>query len=136
MTRGVNGLQRLAKAWISAAWVRDAIATWQDEVVSPEASLNSSHNANNLPHLRQIYLQMSADIQSDSTYSRKAVDDGIITPYSRDPNVYQLRLEEFDLLLVRAEDLIIKHITHEVEKDLKHHLTRYVIFISVSIRLS
>ncbi|KAJ9103304.1 hypothetical protein QFC20_004779 [Naganishia adeliensis] len=103
MTRGVNGLQRLAKAWISAAWVRDAIATWQDEV---------------------IYLQMSADIQSDSTYSRKAVDDGIITPYSRDPNIYQLRLEEFDLLLVRAEDLIIKHITHEVEKDLKQHLTR------------
>lgn len=36
MTRGVNGLQRLAKAWISAAWVRDAIVTWQDEIVSSE----------------------------------------------------------------------------------------------------
>ena len=67
---------------------------------------------------------MSVDIQSDPTYSRKAVDDGIITPYSRDPSVYQLRLEEYDLLLSRSEDLIIKHITHEVEKDLKQHLTR------------
>lgn len=34
MTRGVGGLQRLAKAWISAAWVRDAIVGWQDEIVS------------------------------------------------------------------------------------------------------
>jgi hypothetical protein len=33
MTRGVNGLQRLAKAWISAAWVRDGIVAWQDEIV-------------------------------------------------------------------------------------------------------
>lgn len=72
----------------------------------------------------QLYLQMSEDIQGDSTYSRKAIDDGIIGQYSRDPNVYQLRLEEFELLLARAEDLIIKHITHEVEKDLKQHLTR------------
>ncbi|KAJ9116397.1 hypothetical protein QFC22_004839 [Naganishia vaughanmartiniae] len=103
MTRGVGGLQRLAKAWISAAWVRDAIVGWQDEI---------------------LYLELSAEIQADAEYSQRANDDGIISLYSRDRNVYELRLEEFNLLLARAEDLIIKHITHEVERDLKQHLTR------------
>jgi hypothetical protein len=123
MTRGVNGLQRLAKAWISAAWVRDAVVTWQDEIVSSNQRTIGGSLIES-PFSLQLYLQMSADIQGDSTYSRKAIDDGIIGQYSRDPNVYQLRLEEFELLLARAEDLIIKHITHEVEKDLKQHLTR------------
>ncbi|KAJ9099250.1 hypothetical protein QFC21_004131 [Naganishia friedmannii] len=103
MTRGVGGLQRLAKAWISAAWVRDAIIGWQDEI---------------------LYLELSAEIQADGEYSQRAIDDGIIGLYSRDRNVFELRLEEFNLLLARAEDLIIKHITHEVERDLKQHLTR------------
>lgn len=37
MTNGVGGLQRLAKAWISGEWLRQAMEEWGDELVSSTA---------------------------------------------------------------------------------------------------
>lgn len=34
MTSGVTGLQRLTRAWISAAWIRNAMRRWDDDPVS------------------------------------------------------------------------------------------------------
>ncbi len=34
MTSGTGGLQRLCKAWVSAAWMQETLSRWDDDPVS------------------------------------------------------------------------------------------------------
>jgi hypothetical protein len=42
-------------------------------------------------------------------------------------SVFDVMLERYDVLGHRSEDMIVKHATHEVENDLRQHLTRSVL---------
>ncbi|KAG7529987.1 hypothetical protein FFLO_05284 [Filobasidium floriforme] len=101
MTSGVGGLQRLTKAWISAKWLMDAMERWGDEM---------------------LYLELVTEISNSPDYIARARHDGIAVDDGANP--YDIAVEQYRTLVNRAESMIVKHVTAEVERDLRTHLTR------------
>lgn len=106
MTSGVAGLERLTRAWVSASWIRDSMQRWDDE---------------------PVYLELYNAIIESPDYRHYATRDEVIGSHARPGStgsIFEIMLGKYRPLVARAEDMIVKHVTSEVERELKQHLTR------------
>ncbi|KAL7423932.1 hypothetical protein Q5752_001517 [Cryptotrichosporon argae] len=99
LTGGVHGLQRLVKAWFSAAYVRAALVGWADELLFVELSDELATT----PYL-------------SSAYRLPSVAPG--------QSVFDAAVAAYGALAARAEDMVVRHLSAAVEGDLKPYLTR------------
>lgn len=101
MTSGTAGLQRLCKAWVSAAWLQEVLSRWDDE---------------------PTYIELLAQLKADPSSMRQAQSlPGIRVDGQA---IFGDICKRFEALSARAEEMMIRHISLEVERDLKSHLTR------------
>jgi hypothetical protein len=73
---------------------------------------------------RQLYLELVTEISISPDYIARARHDGIAVDDGANP--YDIAVEQYRTLVNRAESMIVKHVTAEVERDLRTHLTRLV----------
>ncbi|KAJ7923065.1 TIP-1 family-domain-containing protein [Mycena leptocephala] len=108
LTDGVEGVQRLCKAWLSAKYVEAAMDGWGEELfflelwteINRRASLRSQAlAASSLPDPRA----------AGSAVPQETVFEELVTQYK--------------VLVHRAEDMIVQQICGEVEGGLKAHFT-------------
>ena len=123
LTGGKAGLERLIKAQLSASWTVAALKAWADDTVSSDCS------AGNGAANQQFFIEMSADlVRSDDL--RKRVANELLLPatlrngQATAGSVFDVVGERYEALANRAEDMIVRHVSAEVETDLKQHLTR------------
>lgn len=64
---------------------------------------------------------------------RNTIQDEVLIPYSirsgdvsRSTSVFDVLIDRFGALSGRTEEMMVKHVSAEVENDLKQHLTRWV----------
>ncbi|KAK4688656.1 RAD50-interacting protein 1, partial [Tremellales sp. Uapishka_1] len=110
LTGGKAGLERLVKANISAAWSLAALKSWADDVFFVEISTD----LRSAPQLRW-------KIRSDALLPRP-IKEG--DPPDSTASVFDVLIGKYEHLVSRSEDMIVRHVSVEVENDLKVHLTR------------
>ncbi|WVR05282.1 hypothetical protein IAU60_002294 [Kwoniella sp. DSM 27419] len=114
LTTGKNGLERLIKAWLSGRWVAEAMRKWADDL---------------------FFVELAAGFSSSVTTKWKYVSDPLVPASIKSAtpgdltvvshaSVFEVLLQRYDTLGSRAEDMIVRIVTAEVESDLKLHLTR------------
>ncbi|ORX39873.1 TIP-1 family-domain-containing protein [Kockovaella imperatae] len=111
LTGGSNGLDRLCKAYVSAAWVLNALRVWADD---------------------SFFVEMSGELK-DSVHLRWKLHNDQYLPaeFKSSASVSHIGASIFDTVLdklastqQRAEDMIVCHVTVEVQNELKEHLKR------------
>jgi hypothetical protein len=101
---GSAGLEKLVKAQVSANYIVAAVRAWSNELVS-EMPLAEDVKTDNF----QLFVDMSADVAG--------TDAGAAS-------VWDPAMAQYASLSARAEDMIVRLISSEVETDLKQHLSR------------
>ncbi|EIW69690.1 hypothetical protein M231_06298 [Tremella mesenterica] len=108
LTAGKQGLERLLKGLLSVDWVLEALKGWADD---------------------PFYVELTGDIQTSSM--RWKLQSEPLLPSSllalSDPSqvsVFDVIIDQYQSLHSRAEDMIVRLVTMEVENDLKEHLKR------------
>ncbi|AAW41871.2 hypothetical protein CNBB3130 [Cryptococcus deneoformans B-3501A] len=113
LTSGKIGVERLVKALLSSDWVGEAMRKWADGIFFVELS-NDLHNSTALKWKIQsdplVPQSIKAPTAADTSYQTASIFDVLIGQYEQ--------------LSRRAEDMIVKLVTVEVENELKQHLTR------------
>ncbi|KAJ6626859.1 TIP-1 family-domain-containing protein [Mycena sp. CBHHK59/15] len=108
LTDGVEGVQRLCKAWLSARYVEAAMEGWGEELFFLELWTEINHRAtlrsralaaSSLPHPRAV----------GSAAPQETVFEELATQYRK--------------LIHRAEDMIVQQVCGEVEGGLKVHFS-------------
>ncbi|KAF9015481.1 TIP-1 family-domain-containing protein [Cyathus striatus] len=95
LTSGVEGVQRLCKALLSAAFLSQSMKGWADESFFLELWTELCHN----PSMRNV------------------VDENLLLPTPRSPATIT-----YDKATRRAEEMIMQQICGEIEHNLKAHL--------------
>lgn len=129
LTGGVEGLGRLVKASLSAQWTIQALRDWADDIVRPfPPSSNNDESADG-----QFFVEMSEELRTTPSMRWKIQSEPLLhnPPSENDEkatltSVWDLILGKYTTLADRAEDMVVRLITAEVESDLKKHLQRYV----------
>ncbi|KAJ7102352.1 TIP-1 family-domain-containing protein [Mycena belliarum] len=106
LTDGVEGVQRLCKAWLSARYIEAAMEGWGEELFFLELWTEINHRAS----LRSQALAASA------LPDPRAV--GSATPQE---TVFEELIAQYQKLVHRAEDMIVQQVCGEVEGGLKAH---------------
>ncbi|WVQ81558.1 hypothetical protein IAT38_003682 [Cryptococcus sp. DSM 104549] len=115
LTGGSAGVERLIKAWLSSKWIAEASRKWADSLFFVEMS-------NDLQHATSLKWKVQADPLIPQ--GLKVSTLGVSAQNDTDVSVFDVIIGHFDLLCSRAEDMIMRLVTVEVENDLKQHLTR------------
>ncbi|ORY33806.1 TIP-1 family-domain-containing protein [Naematelia encephala] len=114
LTSGSAGLERLIKACVSGAWILAALRTWADDLFFVEMSQELSE----APQLR--WRLASDTLLPTSLRTGTTASDNVSVSVS----VFDVLVDRYSSLSARAEDMIVRLVTVEVENDLKPHLTR------------
>lgn len=72
---------------------------------------------------------MSHDLADSTELRRKIREDGLLPlsirmAHGTEASVLDTMIEKYTMACARAEDMIVRHVTVEVENDLKQHLQR------------
>lgn len=70
----------------------------------------------------KLYLDMVYEMSHHSNLLGPARQDNI--PLEAGSNPFQAQLVQYQALAQKTEGMIIRHVTSEVERDLRRHLTR------------
>ncbi|KAL5495515.1 hypothetical protein ACEPAI_978 [Sanghuangporus weigelae] len=104
LTAGVEGSQRLIKAYVSATWIVHVMSSWGEDIFFLE-----------------FWQQMREDISLwNQIKSIGALPDPNVV--NDEGTIFEALIFRYDKLAEHAEDLLVKQITGEVEADLKAHL--------------
>ena len=126
MTSGVEGSQRLVKAYVSAKWVGSVMAAWGEDLVCVNVcSLLIKFDK----LLLQFFLELWHQIcEKASLRSRVEGVDGLPDPNgSKDEGtIFDELVSQYNKLADRAESMLIRQVCGEVEAELKTHLYRYI----------
>lgn len=123
LTSGKAGLERLIKANLSAAYVLQALRVWSDDIVSrPMLDLDRTAHA-------QFFVELSSELRNSTGLQQSVQVESLLPGSLRSggqgsSSVFDIMIERYDALAVRTEEMIVKHVSAEVETDLKQHLTR------------
>ena len=115
LTNGINGLQRLVRARVSASWMEATCKEWGEDVFFLDLwqEIREAAIADAGVRLRCKNLLDHAASSAASTHAHHGVIgifDGLVT--------------EFHGLSERIEGLIVKHVVREVQGELKSYLAR------------
>lgn len=124
MTSGVEGIQRLIKAMISASWIASALKSWGEDLVS---KILIGRILQNSQLLLQFFLELWKSIREKSALqaivsNRTEIPD--LKHAGDEATVFQVILTKYSNLEDRAENMIVSQICGEVETALKAHLYR------------
>ncbi|KAJ7139717.1 TIP-1 family-domain-containing protein [Mycena epipterygia] len=108
LTDGVEGVQRLCKAWLSAKYLETAMEGWGEELFFLELWTEINHRAS----LR------SQALAASSLPDPRAV--GSAVPQE---TVFEELVAQYETLVHRAEDMIVQQVCGEVEGGLKAHFS-------------
>ncbi|OXM81277.1 hypothetical protein C364_01141 [Cryptococcus neoformans Bt63] len=113
LTSGKIGVERLVKALLSSDWVGEAMRKWADGI---------------------FFVELSNDLQNSTALKWKIQSDPLVPQSIKAPtaadtsyqsaSVFDVLIGQYEQLSRRAEDMIVKLVTVEVENELKQHLTR------------
>ncbi|XAO24018.1 hypothetical protein I312_102808 [Cryptococcus bacillisporus CA1280] len=113
LTSGKIGVERLVKALLSSDWVAEAMRKWADGI---------------------FFVELSNDLQNSTALKWKIQSDPLVPQSIKAPtatdtsyqsaSVFDVLIGQYEQLSRRAEDMIVKLVTVEVENELKQHLTR------------
>lgn len=105
LTTGVDGLQRLIKAFVSARWVTIAMQNWGEQL---------------------FYLELWKEINERASLRAKAaVLPSLPTPvpeHVAEDALFDELIAQYATLTARSEDLIVRHVVSEVENLLRQHI--------------
>jgi hypothetical protein len=123
LTGGKAGLERLIKAQLSASWTVAALKAWADDTV------NQTHLFGSVVADEQFFIEMSADLVASTDVRRRVANELLLPAPLRNGqdtagSVFDVVGERYEALANRTEDMIVRHVSAEVETDLKQHLTR------------
>ena len=111
LTNGLNGLQRLIRAAISAWWMESVLKEWSEDVffldLWQSVREQSIENAETAVVCRKLI----------NRSPNQGVDSGLFDPF----------IENFHALARRIEQLIVKHVVKEVSGELKSYLSKCVL---------
>ncbi|KAJ7630533.1 TIP-1 family-domain-containing protein [Roridomyces roridus] len=108
LTDGVEGVQRLCKAWLSARYMQTAMEGWGEELFFLELWTEINHRAS----LRSQALA-AASLPDPRT-------DGSAVPQE---TVFEELITQYEKLVLRAENIIVQQVCGEVEGSLKAHFS-------------
>lgn len=134
LTSGVEGVQRLCKALVSARFVEFALRTWGEDVVS-----NSSYVCvGGMSECScQFFVELWTEICRDSSLRSKAETcPSLPSPEASeeeapDSAVFDVLADNYLALASRAEDMIVQQICTEVESMLRPHFATYYSYVTV-----
>ena len=134
LTGGVDGVQRLCKALISARFIQMALAAWGEEVVS-SISCITSHGWSDMSSA-QFFLELWAEINHRASL-RMAVKGTSCLP---DPHeleavvpedaIFEELVVRYGKLIKRSEDMIVQQICGETEHSLRRHFATMLSFVN------
>lgn len=80
----------------------------------------------------QFFVEMTSDLREAPQLRWRVQSDSLLSnavmsthPGDSSVSVFDVLIERYASLCARTEDMLVRHITVEVENDLKPHLTRY-----------
>ncbi|KAL5534489.1 hypothetical protein ACEPAG_951 [Sanghuangporus baumii] len=104
LTAGVEGSQRLIKAYVSAIWIVHVMSSWAEDL---------------------FFLELWQQIREDISLWNQIKSIGALPDPSvvnDEGTIFEALIFRYNKLAEHAEDLLVKQITGEVEADLKAHL--------------
>ncbi|KAI8995431.1 TIP-1 family-domain-containing protein [Trametes punicea] len=107
LTAGVEGVQRLCKAWVSAKYVAKAMEAWGEDLFFLELWAEINRRAN---------LRTKAEAVSSLPNPREREDE------PPEGTIFEELVRHYNALADRAEEMIVQCVTGEVEAALKSHL--------------
>ncbi|KAI0374499.1 hypothetical protein BV20DRAFT_961682 [Pilatotrama ljubarskyi] len=107
LTAGVEGVQRLCKALVSAKYVAGAMETWGEDLFFLELWAEINHRAS---------LRTKAESVSSLPNPRENEDE------PPEGTIFEELVRHYHALVGRAEEMIVQCVTAEVETGLKPHL--------------
>lgn len=105
LTNGINGLQRLIRAGISSMWIESACKEWAEDVFFLDLWQEIKDAAR-----MDVEIRQSCRSLLDTPNALNSLFDGYI--------------EKSHALSDRIEELIVKHVTREIQGELKKYLAR------------
>jgi hypothetical protein len=121
MTTGVEGVQRLVKAFVSAKWMAGVMAEWGEDVVGVIGHVIGIR----LISAYQFFLELWHSICERSQLRKTAESNPSLPNPSTahaDETIFEELIVQYKALADRAEEMIIRQIYGEVEAELKNHL--------------
>ncbi|KAG8833096.1 hypothetical protein FRC17_000035 [Serendipita sp. 399] len=105
LTSGVDGLQRLIKAFVSARWITIAMQNWGEQL---------------------FYLELWKEINDRASLREKAKGHvSLPTPIPdsvAEGTLFDELISQYDTLTARSEDLAVSHVVSEIESALRPHI--------------
>ncbi|KAJ7456570.1 TIP-1 family-domain-containing protein [Mycena latifolia] len=108
LTDGVEGVQRLCKAWLSARYIEAAMDGWGEELFFLELWTEINHRAS---------------LRSQALAAASLPDPRAVGSAVPQETVFQELVAQYQKLVHRAEDMIVQQVCGEVEGGLKAHFT-------------
>ncbi|KAF8634467.1 hypothetical protein AX15_000908 [Amanita polypyramis BW_CC] len=106
LTGGVNGVQRLCKAFLSAAFLETALESWGEELFFLE-----------------LWTQMNSDpLLREETEKNPLLPRQVEANRTPTSTVFEELISRYTKVIVRAEDMIVQQVCGEVEAHFKAHL--------------
>ncbi|KAF7306558.1 hypothetical protein MIND_00447100 [Mycena indigotica] len=108
LTAGVEGVQRLCKAWLSSRYMESAMEGWGDELFFLELWTEISRRAA-LRAQAQVVASLPDPRPSNSAAPQETVFEELVSLYRK--------------LMERAEEMIVQQVCGEIESGLKAHFS-------------
>ncbi|KAJ6604224.1 TIP-1 family-domain-containing protein [Mycena vulgaris] len=108
LTDGVEGVQRLCKAWLSARYIETAMDGWGEELFFLELWTEINHRAS---------------LRSQALAAASLPDPRAIGSAVPQETVFEELVAQYQKLVHRAEDMIVQQVCGEVEGGLKAHFS-------------
>lgn len=126
LTSGVEGLQRLMKAFVSARWITIAMQNWGEQLVRIYDTTIDDYS------LQQFYIELWKEINERASLRAKAaVLPSLPTPITNNVTedaLFDELVAQYATLTARSEDLAVRHVVSEVETLLRQHIARWAPF--------
>jgi len=126
LTSGVEGVQRLCKALVSAKFITVAMGVWGEELVR---ILRFIFTKPVKVDRTQFFLELWAEInrqKSLHTIAKKNPSLPNPKPLGSNPpdtTIFDELIQQYDKLVSRSEDMIVQQVCKEIEGGLKSHFS-------------
>ncbi|KAJ7169459.1 TIP-1 family-domain-containing protein [Mycena filopes] len=108
LTDGVEGVQRLCKAWLSARYMEAAMEGWGEELFFLELWTE---------------INRRASLRSQALAAASLPDPRVVGSAVPQETVFEELVTQYRVLVHRAEDMIVQQVCGEVEGGLKAHFS-------------
>ncbi len=136
LTGGVDGVQRLCKAFLSAVFMESALEGWSEELVAvsfplfPFVTLTITISK----FFLDLWTQMNSDATLQGQVEKCPLLPQLVVKAEDVPTstVFEEMISRYTKVVVRAEDMIVQQICGEVESNFRAHLNAVTSYVSMN----